>query len=113
MLDVRSPFDGRLATTVADGGKEEIDAAIAAAKLAFDDGRWSGKQPRERARVLLKAAELLSAKTATLAEAETHQVPHPRNGSVWKRRMRWRFRFRPARFISASIHPAAGRPDAA
>jgi len=74
MLEVRSPFDGRLATAVADGGKEEIDAAVAAAKEAFDDGRWSGKQPRERARVLLKAAELLSAKTSTLAEAETHQT---------------------------------------
>jgi len=74
LMEVRSPYDDHLVTSVSCGGKEEVDAAVAAAKASFEDGRWAGKQPRERARVLLKAAELLAARTSALAEAETEQT---------------------------------------
>lgn len=49
MLEVRSPFDQSLVTAAK---AADVDVAVAAAAAAFADGRWSGLQPRQRARVL-------------------------------------------------------------
>jgi len=45
--------------------------AVESATEAFEDGRWSGMQPRERARVLNKAADLLRARIPELALVES------------------------------------------
>ena len=41
-FECRSPIDGRLLGAVARGAQADIDAAVAAARAAFDDGRWAG-----------------------------------------------------------------------
>ena len=41
------------------------------AKAAFDDGRWSKVAPRERARILTKAAGMLKERLPELARIET------------------------------------------
>lgn len=74
MLEVRSPFDQSLVTTVAAAKAADVDVAVAAAAAAFADGRWSGLQPRQRARVLLKTAQLLTDEIGWLAEAESQQT---------------------------------------
>mmetsp|Transcript_46087 Transcript_46087/g.148454 ORF Transcript_46087/g.148454 Transcript_46087/m.148454 type:complete len:497 (-) Transcript_46087:297-1787(-) len=74
MLEVRSPFDQSLVTTVAAAKAADVDVAVAAAAAAFADGRWSGLQPRQRARVLLKTAQLLTDEIGWLAEAESRQT---------------------------------------
>ena len=43
-----SPLDGRTLTQVARGQAADIDAAVAAARHAFDDGRWAHKPPAVR-----------------------------------------------------------------
>ncbi len=63
-LDVINPSTGALVRSVPLGGLTEVDAAITAARRAFDDGQWSGLGPRPRAEILLRLADLVDAHTA-------------------------------------------------
>ncbi|MFB7470194.1 aldehyde dehydrogenase [Kitasatospora sp. NPDC056184] len=56
---VVSPRDGRLLAEVAAGGEAEADAAVAAARRAFDRGPWPRLAPAERGRVLQRLADLV------------------------------------------------------
>ena len=67
MLEVISPLDGQPFTTLARGGAADAEAAVAAARRAFDDGRWSGLAPSARKAVLLKWAALIEAEALELA----------------------------------------------
>jgi 4-(gamma-glutamylamino)butanal dehydrogenase len=58
-MEVISPLDGQVLTTIAAGTAEDANAACAAARRAFDDGRWSGLAPAARKAVLLKWAALI------------------------------------------------------
>ena len=62
-----NPATGRPIATIASGGAADIDAAVAAARRAFDDGRWSRRAPAERKEVLLRFADLLEANLEELA----------------------------------------------
>nr|MBA2701725.1 aldehyde dehydrogenase family protein [Chloroflexota bacterium] len=59
--------DGRPITEVAEGGSEDVDRAVTAARRSFDDRRWSDQSPANRKRVLLKLAELVRANREELA----------------------------------------------
>ena len=69
-IPVIDPTSGEEIARVAAGGPEDIDAAVAAARAAFDDGPWSRMKPNERERVLLKLADLLERDAAEFAEIE-------------------------------------------
>jgi len=73
-LAVKSPFDQRVLCHVAVGGAADVAAAVDAASAAFEDGRWSDVPARQRARVLLKAAALLTERLPALAALESAQV---------------------------------------
>ena len=45
--------DGSTIADVAEGGTEDVDAAVAAARRSFDDRRWADQSPANRKRVLL------------------------------------------------------------
>ncbi|QLJ02386.1 aldehyde dehydrogenase [Streptomyces sp. NEAU-sy36] len=64
---VVSPRDGQVLTEVADAGTAEIDAAVAAARRAFDHGPWPRLAPAERGRILVRLADLLDSHRAELA----------------------------------------------
>lgn len=66
-LDVLSPIDGQLLTTIANGTAADMDSAIASARAAFEDGRWAGQPPAARKKVLLKWADLIEANALELA----------------------------------------------
>ena len=51
-MTVRSPIDGTELTTCARGTVADAEAAIAAARTAFDDGRWSDLAPAARKMIL-------------------------------------------------------------
>ncbi len=55
-FEVVSPRDGRLLTRVASAGAAEVDAAVAAARRAFDHGPWPRLAPVERGRALERLA---------------------------------------------------------
>ena len=69
-----TPIDGRVIAKVADCGADDIDAAVNAARAAFEDGRWRNCPPAEKKRVLLRFAELIRADLDTLALLETLDV---------------------------------------
>jgi len=66
-LAVISPIDGKKLTTMPDGTAEDARLAIASARRAFDDGRWSGLAPAARKAILLKWADLIEANALELA----------------------------------------------
>ena len=52
-LDVLSPIDGRPFTRIASGSAADVGRAVASARQAFEDGRWSRAAPSHRKAVLL------------------------------------------------------------
>jgi len=72
-----SPLDNRLLGPVARGQATDIDAAVRAARAAFDDGRWAGQSPAKRKRVLQRFAELILGAQEELALLETLDMGKP------------------------------------
>jgi len=58
-LDVVSPIDGQVLTTIADGDAADIDRAVKRARDAFEHGAWSRAAPAQRKKVLLRFADLI------------------------------------------------------
>ncbi|MEX1166276.1 MAG: aldehyde dehydrogenase family protein, partial [Hydrogenophaga sp.] len=76
-FDCISPVDGRVLTAVARGGEADINAAVAAARAAFEDRRWCGMAPAQRKRVMIKFADLVSAAGDELALTEALDMGKP------------------------------------
>jgi acyl-CoA reductase-like NAD-dependent aldehyde dehydrogenase len=72
-----SPLDGRSIGDVARGREADVDAAVRAARAAFDDGRWADKAPAQRKRVLQKFAEKILGAKEELALLETLDMGKP------------------------------------
>ncbi|MFI6659328.1 aldehyde dehydrogenase family protein [Streptomyces sp. NPDC050523] len=75
--EVVDPSRGAVVTTVAEAGAADVDAAVRAARAAFDDGAWSGLSGRERGRVLHRVAELIRENADELARLESLDVGKP------------------------------------
>ena len=67
VMDVISPLDGGVLTTMPRGTIDDAKAAISAARRAFDDGSWSGLAPVERKKIMLKWADLIEKNAVELA----------------------------------------------
>ncbi|HEY0012719.1 MAG TPA: aldehyde dehydrogenase family protein [Allosphingosinicella sp.] len=78
---VFDPSTGRQIAEVADASDADIDRAVAAARRAFDDGRWTGLPPSRRARLMETLAGLIEANLADLAELESIDNGKPRAAS--------------------------------
>ena len=77
-MDVYNPATGEMELTVPRSSEKDAEAAVAAARRAFDDGGWSHKTtPRERGRLLLRAAEIVERDLEKLAEMETRDMGKP------------------------------------
>ncbi|GAA1927314.1 5-carboxymethyl-2-hydroxymuconate semialdehyde dehydrogenase [Brevibacterium antiquum] len=70
-FDVINPVTNEPYIKAASGRKADIDAAVASAKQAFDEGPWPSMLPRERARVLNKIADIAETRSQELAEMES------------------------------------------
>ncbi|XP_062406632.1 2-aminomuconic semialdehyde dehydrogenase [Sardina pilchardus] len=68
-IDSYDPSTGEVYCKVPDSGREEVDAAVKAAKKAFPD--WSARSPAERAQVMNKLADLMEARLEEFAQAES------------------------------------------
>ena len=64
------PSTGQAHATVARAGRRDVDRAVAAARAAFEDGRWSGLKPERRAAVLQAVAARLKEQAARLVDLE-------------------------------------------
>ncbi len=72
-----SPRDGRTIAEIAECGGVDVDAAVSAARAAFEDGRWAHRPPKERRRILLRLAELISDHREELALIESLDMGKP------------------------------------
>jgi acyl-CoA reductase-like NAD-dependent aldehyde dehydrogenase len=82
VFEKQSPIDGRVIARVARCEQPDIDAAVAAARAAFEAGHWRRAEPKERKRVLLRFAELVRADLEHLAMLETVDVGKPIRNSL-------------------------------
>jgi acyl-CoA reductase-like NAD-dependent aldehyde dehydrogenase len=73
-FEVRNPATGELLYTVANGTSDDVDRAVQAGRVAFDDGRWHAMPARDRARILNRAAGLLAERIDEYARLETLQI---------------------------------------
>ncbi|MFG2796508.1 aldehyde dehydrogenase family protein [Streptomyces pseudovenezuelae] len=75
--EVLDPSRGAVLATVAEAGADDVDAAVRAAREAFDGGTWSGLSGRERGRILHRVAELIRENADELAQLESLDVGKP------------------------------------
>ncbi|RRQ25260.1 aldehyde dehydrogenase [Rhodococcus sp. Eu-32] len=70
-FDSHDPHDGSHLATVARGTAEDGDAAISAARTAFDEGPWARMASKERAKILHAVADAVDDHRAELSDLET------------------------------------------
>ena len=70
MIEVEDPSNGKIVGHVVDASDKDVDRAVAAARAAFDDGRWSGLPPMVRDRTMNRLADLIEANADLFAELE-------------------------------------------
>jgi acyl-CoA reductase-like NAD-dependent aldehyde dehydrogenase len=74
---VIDPADGHVLTTVVEADATDVDTVVTAARAAFVDGAWPRMPGRDRARVLLKVADLIRDRADELVARESHDVGKP------------------------------------
>src|SRR5258708_17963596 len=74
---VADPATGEALARVAEAGVEDVGAAVAAARRSFEHGEWRRAAAAERARVLLRLADLLRAGAEDFAVLESRSVGKP------------------------------------
>ena len=72
------PSSRREISNIVDASAQDVDDAVAAARRAFDDGRWTGVAPNARERLLHRLADLLEDHAAELAILEAIDTGKPR-----------------------------------
>ena len=77
-----NPATGQPITEVAEGGVADVDAAVAAARSAFDRGVWSRMDPGARKRVLQAWADLIEGNARELGLIETIDAGKPITDTV-------------------------------
>ncbi len=73
-IDIVSPTDGQRVASVAEAGAADVDAAVQAARRAFDQGPWPRMSAPQRAEVLGKLGAALEARLPELAACWVQQV---------------------------------------
>jgi len=75
-FSTEDPSTGEKLADVAAAGQDDVDAAVAAARAAFE-GPWSKVKPQERARLINRLADLIDQHGDELALTETLDVGRP------------------------------------
>ena len=76
-IEVRSPATLEVVGTVPEAVEADVDAAVAAARQAFDRGPWPRKSPQERAAVIAKFTELLTERIDDVVGIITDEMGAP------------------------------------
>ncbi|UWQ34948.1 aldehyde dehydrogenase [Leisingera sp. M527] len=66
-LEVASPVDGSVLTTLAGASATDVENAVASARRAYEDRRWAGQSPAARKKVLHRIADRIDAEAVELA----------------------------------------------
>ncbi len=74
---VHDPSTEEVIAHVQDGGPDDVDLAVAAARRAFDEGPWATTTAQERGRILLRLAGKVRQHHARLSELESRNSGKP------------------------------------
>jgi len=74
-----NPATGDVLANVAEGDKEDINRAVAAARAAFDSGPWSKATPSKRSKLMWKLADLIEKHAEEFAQLESLDNGKPVN----------------------------------
>ena len=66
-----NPATGETLAEVAEAGQADLDRAVAGARKAFESGPWASMKPRQRGKILTRAAELLLSRADAFGRVET------------------------------------------
>ncbi len=77
MMAIENPATGKTFAEVVDASPEDVNLAVAAAKKAFFDGRWSRLVPSERSKAIWKLADLLEKHAEEFAKVESQNTGKP------------------------------------
>ena len=80
-IAVYDPSTAREIARIVDASDADVDRAVAAARTAFDDGRWTGLPSEKRERMIERLADLLEANIPEFAELESIDNGKPRTAS--------------------------------
>ncbi len=81
-IDVEDPSTSKTFATLPGLDEVQCQAAIASARAAFDDGRWSELPAAERATVLRRFVDALQAETETITDLVVAEAGCPRHSGV-------------------------------
>lgn len=70
-FEVHDPSSGKVIANVYEAKSEDVDLAVRAARVAFDNGPWSTISASERSRLMYKLADLMEEHKEELAILET------------------------------------------
>lgn len=107
-MDDVDPYTREVWATIACGGKEDADRAVAAARRAFDDGPWPRMGYEKRQALLHRLADLMEEHADELAMADTRDMGKPITQALHDvARSAWNFRFFAdhARLTAAETYP--------
>ena len=76
-IPVYDPSTEEVIAEIPDATSADVDAAIGAARTAFDHGGWPQTTAQERGRILFRIAEKIRAEAASLAELESRNSGKP------------------------------------
>lgn len=76
-VPVKNPANGEIIAHVPKGTREDADAAVQAARTAFEDPKWRRMDPSERGRILNRLGQLIREKADELAQLETQNQGKP------------------------------------
>src|SRR4051812_20713382 len=76
--EVVNPATGEVIAEAPLSTEADVERAVAAAKTAFGNGSWSTIPPAERARALLRMADLVEERAEQIADLESADAGKPR-----------------------------------
>lgn len=77
-VDVRSPSSEQVIGRVPDGSAADVDAAVEAARRAFDDGPWRGLAAAERAAAVAQLVKVVRTRSEEFLDVVVDDVGSPR-----------------------------------
>lgn len=76
-LENRTPIDNSIIGYIADGEKEDVEAAVKVARATFEAGSWSQISPSERKKIMLRWSQLLERHSEELAALDCIDAGKP------------------------------------